>query len=123
MGSVRRARPICAAETLEAALGRDDQILAVGVQRFRDQLLGHVGAIRVGGIDEVHPQLDRAVEDSNGLAPVRRWSPDTLAGEPHGAEAHPVHAEVAAQGDGARRRRGRLCGLSGVLHARLFEVR
>ena len=39
----------------QAALGGYDQIIWVGVERFGDQALGDLGAVGVGGVDEVHP--------------------------------------------------------------------
>src|ERR671914_122841 len=39
----------------QAALGGDDQVIRVGVERFRDQALGDLGTVGVCGVNEVHP--------------------------------------------------------------------
>ena len=49
-------RPLVRAATGEATLGGDQQSL-VGGESFADQLLGNVGAVAVGGIDEVDADL------------------------------------------------------------------
>ncbi len=71
------------------------------MQRLCDQLLGDVRAIGVGGIKEVHSQLDGPLEHADGFGAVSGWSPDALAGQPHGAESHTVHRKIATQGEGA----------------------
>ena len=85
---------------LEAALGGDDQA-GIGVQSLCDQLLGDVRAIGIGGIKEVHSQLDGPLEHADGFVTVSGWSPDAFAGQPHGAESHTVHREIATQGKAA----------------------
>src|SRR5690606_34757129 len=45
----------------QAAFRRDDR-LAVGVERFANELFGDVRAVRVGGIDEVDAEFRHALE-------------------------------------------------------------
>ena len=87
---------------LEPALGGDDQA-GIGVQSFSDQLLGDVRTVGVGRIEEVHSQLDCPLEHADGFITIPGRSPDTFAGQPHGAESHTVHREIATHGKGAGR--------------------
>ena len=50
--------PGAGARAQQAALGGDDQVLRVGMERFGDQFLVHVRAVAVGGVEEIHAQLD-----------------------------------------------------------------
>jgi hypothetical protein len=61
-----------------------------------DQALADLRAVRVGRVDQVHPQLDDAAQQPLGLVGVVRRSPDAVAGDPHRAEAQPAHLEIAA---------------------------
>src|SRR5260370_5652317 len=45
-------------------------------------------------IDEVHLERDGLPQCFPGLLPVRRLSPDALAGNPHGLKSQPVHRAV-----------------------------
>ncbi len=42
----------------EAALGRDDQVLGVGVQCLADQQLIGVGSVDISGVDQGHARFD-----------------------------------------------------------------
>ncbi|OGA61695.1 MAG: hypothetical protein A3G81_07655 [Betaproteobacteria bacterium RIFCSPLOWO2_12_FULL_65_14] len=53
----RVALPCGRARAREPALGGDDQVLRVRVQRFGDQLLAHPGAVAVGGVEEIVAEL------------------------------------------------------------------
>ena len=75
----------------EAALRRHENVVRVGSQRFRDQLLAHVRPVRVGRVDELDAQLHRAVQHPASLAGISRHSPYAWAGQRHGAEAQPPH--------------------------------
>ena len=44
----------------ETALGRDHEPVRVGVERLGDQELAHLRAVGVGGVDQVHAELDGA---------------------------------------------------------------
>ena len=70
-------------------------------------LLGDVGPVGVGGVDEVHAELDGAAHDRPGGLAVGGLAPDARAGDPHGAEAEPVDAaEVRDVERGGRSRSG-----------------
>ena len=56
--SLPHARP----RSLEAALGGDHEVLRIRPERLGDQVLGHVGAVRVGGVNQRHAVLDHAAE-------------------------------------------------------------
>ena len=94
-------RPPPGPGAFEAALGGDDQVVGIRVQRLGDQRLADVGTVGVGGVDEVDAELDRPAQHRLGLVAVRRLTPDAVTGDPHRAEAETVHGEVAADVDGA----------------------
>ncbi len=60
------------------------------MQRLADDVLGYVGTVRVGGVDEVDAELDSAAQHPHGFAAVGGRAPDALAGQAHCAEAEPV---------------------------------
>jgi hypothetical protein len=70
------------------------------VQRLRDQVLAHLGPVRVGGVDQVHAQLDHAAQDRLGVVRIVGRPPDAVAGDAHGAEAEPADFEIAADREG-----------------------
>src|SRR6185437_9708220 len=75
--------------------------LWVGVQGFGEQVLADVGSVSVGGVDEVHAKLDYAPQRRERPVQVRRVTPDSLAGDAHRAEPHPVYGQVSADVDRA----------------------
>ena len=66
------------ARSLEATFRRDHEIVGIWVQRLSDELLAHVGAVRVGGVDEVDAELDRATQDGLGFLTIGRLAPDAF---------------------------------------------
>ena len=74
--------------------------MGCGDELFRDER-----AVRVGGVNKIDAELDRAAERGAGGIDVGGRAPDSLARDAHGAEAHAIHGEVAAEGDGSG-----LCG-------------
>jgi hypothetical protein len=66
-----------------------------------DQLFADIGSVAVGGVDEVDAQLGEAAQDAQGFVAIGRGTPDTFAGDAHGAKAEPVDLNVAANGEGA----------------------
>src|SRR5438034_8647938 len=82
-------------------LFRSHKPLRVGVERFGDEPLAHLRAVRVGGIDQVDPELDGTAQHGDRFARVARLAPNALAGEPHRAEAEAVDGQVAPQEKGA----------------------
>jgi hypothetical protein len=69
------------------------------VERLADELFADVRPVRVGGVDEVDAELDRAAQHRLRLVAVSRRTPDTVTGDTHGAEAEAVHRKVAAHID------------------------
>ena len=104
--------PDAGAVARPADLGGDDEVFGVGVERFGDELFRDVGAVGVGGVNKVDAQLDGAAQGGERGVGVVGRSPDSLAGDAHGAVAHAVHGQIAAEGDGSGLggRQGCRCG-------------
>ena len=114
-----------------ADLGHDDQPVRVRAQRRVDQLVGRAqrGEVERGRVDVVDAEFGRAAQHRDGLVPVARHGvrdqgPPGLR-QPHRAEPHPVHFEVAeppgprgrgARGRGRRARTARLARAAAVAH-------
>ncbi len=96
----RELLPDTGAASGEPALGPDDHAV-VRVQRLAEKVLGDVGAVAVGRVDEVDTELDRSTQDGEGGVMALRRSPDALARDAHGAESEAVHLQVAAEGERA----------------------
>ena len=96
------------------ALGGDQEVLGIGMQGLGNQLLAHVRAVGVGGVDQVDAQLHRTAENGDRLIVVCRGSPDAFAGDPHRAEPEAAD-RVLADPQRADRPVGQLDGL-GVCH-------
>ena len=94
-------RPPVRPGSLEACLGCDHQLGRIWVEGLRDEALAHRWAVGVGSIHQIDAQLQRASQHGDRLVVVARLAPDSLPGEPHGAEAQPVDAALAAQGEAA----------------------
>ena len=99
--------PLLRAGPDEAALRGHDEVVGVRVERFGDEVFGDERAVRVGRVDEVDAELDGAAEDAEGLVAVGGRPPDSFAGDAHGAVAHAMDREVAAEGEGAGSLSGR----------------
>jgi hypothetical protein len=80
-------------------LGHEDQSLRIGMQGFMDELVGHVGAVVLGGVDVVDTPVDGPAQHGDGTVAVGRWTEHSGAGELHGAEPHPVD-RAAGEGNG-----------------------
>jgi hypothetical protein len=72
-------------------LGRDHQPLRIGPQRLGDQPLAGPGAVELGGVDELHPQLHGPAQQGARLL--------AIGGQAHGAKPQPVDRLVPAQGE------------------------
>lgn len=90
--------PLAGSGALPAALGGDDEAVGIGMEGLGDEVLGDVGAVGVGGVNEVDAELDGAAEGGNGGVAVFWGAPDAGAGEAHGSVAEAVYGEVA-EGD------------------------
>jgi hypothetical protein len=62
------------------------------VQGLLDDLVGHLGPVRVAGVDVGDAELDRLAQDANGLVVVRGRTHDVRAGQ--------LHRAVPETGDG-----------------------
>ena len=83
----------------EAALGGDDEVVRVRVQRLADQLLVGVRAVDVGGVDEGDASLDDLAQQVDAFVVVGVLAPDLRAGQLHCAVADAAHGQVTADGD------------------------
>src|SRR5882762_10805697 len=86
--------PLVRARPLEATLRRDDDAFRIGIQSLSDDSLADIGAVGIGSVNEIDPEFDRASHDANGLAPIRGFAPDSLAGEPHRTQSESSHEEI-----------------------------
>lgn len=75
-------RRVLGATTDETALGRDDQVFGVGVQRVADQLFVGVGSVDVGRVDQGHTCFDRLSQQCDAAVTVGVFAPPVRAGEP-----------------------------------------
>jgi hypothetical protein len=85
----------------QAALGGDDRLAAIGMQRFLDQPFGDIGAVGIGRIDEVDAEFRQALQRADGFGMIGRLAPDALAGDAHGAETETIDLDIAADLEGA----------------------
>ena len=72
-------------------LGHDDQVIRIGMQRLLDDLIGHMRAVKVAGIDVIHAGRDRLSQNSNGGLPIARRAPHLRTGKLHRSIAHTVY--------------------------------
>jgi hypothetical protein len=70
------------------------------VERLSDEHFGHLGPVRVRGVDQVDAELDDSPEETLCLLRVVGRAPDAGACDPHGAEPKAVDLEVPADGEG-----------------------
>jgi len=110
VGSAAR-HPVAGAGPRQAGLGGDDEAIVRG-KHLADEPLRHLGAVRVGRIDESDAELRHAFERAQRLRAVGGLAPDAGAGDAHGAEAEAVHLQLAADPEGAG---GASVGRLGVL--------
>src|SRR6266576_695470 len=87
--------PFVRPRALKTGFGRDQKAGGIWMQRLGDETLGNFGPVRVGCVDQVDSQLNRAPKDSDRLGMIPRLSPNALAGELHRAEAESVNGNVA----------------------------
>ena len=89
------ARPPARTGPNKAALGGDQQVVRVRVERLGDQLLADIRAVRVGGVDQVDAEFDSSPEDGDRLVVVGRRAPDPRSRDPHRPEPKPAHPAIA----------------------------
>ena len=78
-------------------LGDDEQVVAIRVQGFADQLIRDVRAVEVARVDMVDAQGHGLAQYGKRRVAILGWAEDAGAGELHGAIAEAVHL-VAADG-------------------------
>lgn len=94
--------PLVGAGAREPALGRDDDMgILVRCKYFGDEPLAHLGAVAVGGVDEIDAELGDAFQDALRLGRVCGLTPDAGAGDAHRPEAESVDGKIAADGEGS----------------------
>src|SRR6267154_927715 len=94
-------RPLTWAGTLESPLGGDHQLWRIRIKGLRDEALAHRRAVGVGRVDQIDAELERQSQHGDRLGVVARLAPDSLAREPHRAEAEAIHRAIAAQEEAA----------------------
>ena len=87
--------PLAGADALPSALGGDDETSGIGREGFGDQFFGDIGAVGVGGVDEVDSKFNGATQGGDGGSMIGGRSPDAFAGDAHGAIAEAVDCEIA----------------------------
>ena len=88
-----------------ADLAYQDELGWVRVERLPDELVDHVRAVVLGGVDVVDSGLDGLPEQLDRIVAVR-WRPEhARSGQPHGSVADGGHAVGAEWSLGHRMRR------------------
>ncbi len=88
-------QPVAFLVTAGADLGDNAQIVGVGVERFADQLIGHMGAIEIRGIDMVYPGFDGGLQHAHRFFWIFRRAENAGAGQLHGAVTQPIDLAIA----------------------------
>jgi len=77
------------------------------MERFGDEQLVRFRSVSVGGIDQIHTELDRALQHLDRVCAVGWPTPNAFARETHRAETEPIDFEIAADLENRVRRRPR----------------
>src|SRR5258707_8468033 len=72
----------------------DHEIIRIGMKSLFNDLVGHIRAVKVAGIDMVHACRNRLPQNSNRSLNIARRSPYLRASKLHRAAAHPVPGEA-----------------------------
>src|SRR5208282_2881623 len=83
-------RALAVGQDLVGELGRDDDAVAIFLERFADQLFVMPDTVNVGGVEEVDAELDCALERRGGFVVVA-WT--VKLRHPHASEAQRRHFE------------------------------
>ena len=67
------------------------------MERRGDEQFAYFRPISVGGVDQIHTELDGAPQNFECVIAIRRPTPNALPGDAHRAEAEPIDREIAAQ--------------------------
>jgi hypothetical protein len=87
--------PLGGANALPSALGGDDEVGGVRVERFGEEFFRDVGAVGVGGVDEVDAEFDGTAEGCDTGVAIGGRSPNAFAGDAHGSVPETVDGEFA----------------------------
>jgi hypothetical protein len=90
-------RPTARPLARQTGLRRDQQVGRVRVQGLADQLVGDLGPVGVGRVDQLHAELDGPPQHADALVVVARRAPDALARQLHRAEAEPVDSSTVSR--------------------------
>ena len=74
-------------------LGDDHQTVRIGMERLLDDLIRHVRAIEIAGIDVIHSRFNGLSQDPDGFVGIARRSPHLRTGQLHGAITNTVHGQ------------------------------
>ncbi len=66
------------------------------MKRLVDQALAHGGSVDIGGIDEVHAEIDRAPEQCVHCLCIEGFAPTLLSGDFRRTESDAIHLQIAA---------------------------
>jgi len=101
--------PLVGAGALESTLGGDYQVGGIRMQRFGDELFADVGAVGVGGVDEVDAEFDGAAQDVDGFGVILGRTPNAFSGDAHGAKTETMDVEIVADAEVPGLCGGRIC--------------
>ena len=73
----------------DSDLADDRQLTRIGVERFADQVVDHVGAVVLGGVDVIDSGCDRGPEHTDSRCPVGRRVDGPWTGQLHRAVPGP----------------------------------
>jgi len=94
--------PLIGAGTVPATLGGNDEAGRIRMQGLSDEFFADIGAVRIGGVNEIDAELDGAAQNGYGRLAVLGRAPDAIAGDAHGAKAEAMDGELAAERDSSR---------------------
>ena len=96
--AVHAAAPVGGA--LDAELRREHDLVAATGDRPPDELLVGEGAVHVGGVEQRHAEVERAVHDGDRLGLVAAVGGAVEVRHPHAAQALGADGEAADRADG-----------------------
>ena len=68
------------------------------MERLGDEQFAYVRTVSVGGIDEIHAELDGPAQNFPRVLSIGRPTPYPLARQAHRAKAKPINRKIAAEG-------------------------
>ena len=81
---------------LEVALRRDDGLLALALEGFAEDALALAPGVHVRGIEEVHAEVERAVDECLALLFVEHPVAPVARPETHAPQADPGHLDAGS---------------------------